>query len=149
MLASYIHPSNSSKSQKSVLLGKYGSIVEMKKNNKVEKPVMSLNDLSSHICQHIVGMNPKTVCEYIPRENKKPVEEKRFDEEDIFNEDGSSEAAVQMQVEVEEDKLLNQEFLLDTTMTVGELVSINGVEILQFRRFACGEEVEGEAKAEQ
>ncbi|XP_013083728.2 elongation factor Ts, mitochondrial-like [Biomphalaria glabrata] len=143
VLSTYVHP-NTIKSQSSqkVLLGKYGAIVEMRQAKTVDKPALSLSDLGSHLCQHIVGMNPRTIGEYIPREKKEePVEEKPLGDEDEATSDTEGSSKV---VEVEDDRLLNQEFLLDTSMTVGELVSLNEVEILQFRRFACGEELEDE-----
>lgn len=140
----YIY-TGANKSPKSIMFGKYGAIVEMKQKNKDEEPVLSLTDLGSHLCQHIVGMNPRIIGDYVPKEPK-PQDANVAEKEDSgYSSDGSSDTEVSTQNEDnDEDKLLQQDFLLDNSMTVGELLCLNGVEVSHFLRYACGEELEGE-----
>jgi len=44
--------------------------------------------------------------------------------------------------EVDETTLLNQEFLLDPDLTVREFVIQNNIEVVDFVRFECGENLE-------
>ncbi|XP_059178495.1 elongation factor Ts, mitochondrial-like [Physella acuta] len=146
-LISYVHPS-ASPIQDRVISGKYGAIVELKQKNQTDKPLTSLKNLGTHLCQHVIGMNPKTIGEYVPRESKQKEPEvvqqaEEPEKDEAATEDEESEVTKETPT-VEEDRLLAQDYLLDTSMTVGELVAINNVEVLQFRRFACGEEIEGE-----
>lgn len=90
-------------------------------------------------------MNPRIIGEYVPKEKKVPDEGEASaasKEDSGYSSEGSSDTEVTTQTQdVEEDKLLQQEFLLDTSMTVGELLCINGVEVSHFLRYACGEEI--------
>lgn len=71
------------------------------------------SDLQQKIVQHIVGLNPQKIG------NKD--EDKPNDSKD------------------DETCLIYQEFLLDPDIVVGELLEENGIEVLDFQRFACGE----------
>lgn len=140
--------SSASLLQERVIYGKYGAIVELKQKNLTDKPVISLKNLGTHLCQHVIGMNPKTIGEYVPREVKQEepevVHQAAEPEKDEAATEDEDSVVTKETPTVEEDRLLAQDYLLDTSMTVGELVSINNIEVLQFRRFACGEEIEGE-----
>jgi len=131
-LSFYVHPSAPGKNRKKFQMGKYGSIVDMAQTaDSADKARTKLQDLGGSLCQHIVGMNPKTVG--------------RVSE---GGEDSKAEAAGdEAKDEAEEDVLLKQDFLLDTSMTVEQLLCLNGAEVKGFVRFACGEEVEGEKDA--
>lgn len=94
-----------------VHLGKYGSIVAYKSAGDLAGNAV----LQKNICQHIIGMNPSKVG---IAEIDKPSEDKD-----------------------EEKCLIHQEYLLDPTMTVGELFTENALEIVDFNRFECGENI--------
>lgn len=93
-------------------LGKYGSIVAYKSTGC--DPVESVA-IQRNICQHIIGMNPSKV--------------------------GSADIDKPNEDKDEEKCLIHQEYLLDPTITVGELFTENGIEIVDFNRFECGETV--------
>ncbi|XP_005095058.1 elongation factor Ts, mitochondrial [Aplysia californica] len=154
VLSFYVHPSAPLKNPKSVLLGKYGAVVEMVQKQSEGKPVMTFSELGSHLCQHIVGMNPKTVGEYSPstdveagRSAKVDGGERDEGAKSIEGENAEDEGSSRPAEEDEEDELLNQEFLLDSSMSVGELVCLNGVDVRGFIRYACGEELEAEKES--
>lgn len=117
-------------------LGKYGVILSL--SQQAQQPegsegsnIIPVDELSHLLGQHIVGMNPKLVGSL---------------EEDEAAETRSSEAAETESDEAaetkeEEEKLVRQEFLLDPSVSVGELLKKNGVMVHTFYRFACGEEL--------
>lgn len=91
------------------LLGKIGGLVAL----KVEPDkAADPSSIGRKICQHIVGMNPKRVGT--------PTDEpsKNTDEETC---------------------LIHQEYLLDDSFKVKEVLDENGVEVIDFKRFECGE----------
>jgi len=94
-----------------VHLGKYGSIVAYKSAGVQEGSA----DLQKNICQHIIGMNPSKVGVV---DVDKPSEDKD-----------------------EERCLIHQEYLLDPSITVGELFTENSFKIVDFKRFECGENI--------
>ena len=109
-------------------LGKYGVIISLAQQSpqqgqqpdSEEPSPLTFKEISHALGQHIVGMNPKTVgC----TEEDKPAENKD-----------------------DEDKLLFQEFLLDPSVSVGELLKSNGAVVNTFVRFACGEELPHDEK---
>lgn len=66
------------------------------------------------LCQQIVGMKPLKIGEYdkdVPAENKD-----------------------------DETCLIHQEYLLDADKTVGELLKEQGVSVIDYHRFECGEQ---------
>ncbi|XP_050309827.1 elongation factor Ts, mitochondrial isoform X2 [Anthonomus grandis grandis] len=106
-LAGYAHPSG--KSSNNILLGRIGSILAIKSVNPEKSEV---EELGKGLCQHIVGMAPKTVG----KGDEKPATNK---EEEII--------------------LLHQDYLLDDSMTVKEILEENQVAVVDFKRFECGE----------
>lgn len=70
------------------------------------------NEISRGICQHIVGMDPKK----IGSSTDKPAANKD-----------------------EETCLIYQEYLLDDSLTVNDVLVNNNLEIVDFKRFECGE----------
>lgn len=70
-------------------------------------------ELKRNICQHIVGMNPQQIGNI---DVDKPTESKD-----------------------DETCLIWQEYLLEPSITVGELLAENNIEIVDFHRFECGE----------
>ncbi|CAG9863346.1 unnamed protein product [Phyllotreta striolata] len=70
------------------------------------------NAISRGICQHIVGMDPKKIG--------------MSTDEPVANKD-------------DEICLIHQEYLLDESMTVKEILEENKLEVIDFKRFECGE----------
>lgn len=77
------------------------------------KQPADLDDVGKQICQHIVGCAPKKIGD---KEKDKPIE----------NTD-------------DEVCLIYQEYLLDPSYTIQEVLDKNKVEIVDFVRFSCGE----------
>ena len=135
------------------VVGKFGALVEMDSSASDLDPA-SLVDISNQLCQHIVGMNPQTVghlddCE--PSQNKE--EDLNQNQHEATPPSGEatppsgeatpsdSENADTQQSREEERRLMCQEFLLDSTCTVGEILKSSKLEIKDFVRFECGEEL--------
>jgi elongation factor Ts len=93
-------------------LGRFGALVVFKKvGTAINEKEFNVIEIGRRLCQHIVGMNPKTLSEKL-----------------IYDND-----------DVAETRFLEQEFLLDSTFLVKEYLYINGVEVIDFVRFQCGE----------
>lgn len=105
------HPTQAATTSTNVHLGKYGSIVAYKTTGDVSGKI----DLHKNICQHIIGMNPAKV-------GRADIDKPNDNKDD-------------------ENCLIYQEYLLDPSVTVGELFAENSLEIVGFNRFECGENV--------
>lgn len=89
-----------------------------------------------------------------PPPKRKPVEEPQkltsppspAEDQDVVDElDVLSSMPTRSEPEVDDERiLLNQEFLLDPGFTVREFLIQNSVEIVEFVRFECGENVESQ-----
>lgn len=171
-LCYYAHPKAPGQKIKGFQMGKYGAVVEMHGTQTDGKPVMKLADFGSHLCQHIVGMNPKTLGKSFSesdvtevkgesdvsemkgesdvtevkgkRKGKGKGKKKKVNEGDDWRNLEPEDKHITKTVEIEENALLQQDFILDTTMKVGQLACLNGVEVKGFVRFGCGEEIAGE-----
>ncbi|RZB39868.1 elongation factor Ts, mitochondrial, partial [Asbolus verrucosus] len=97
-------------SNSSVLLGKIGGLLALKQ--LVSKDV-DLEKVGKDLCQHVVGMNPKKVGTSLDAPSK----------------DKENEIC-----------LIHQEYLLDDNVTVREVLDENQLEIVDFKRFECGED---------
>ncbi|XP_008211425.1 elongation factor Ts, mitochondrial [Nasonia vitripennis] len=75
-------------------------------------------DIGKQLCQHIIGMNPTKI--------------------------GDPEVDQPQKNSDEETALIHQEFLLDPSMTVQQLLAETKTQILDFARFEMGEVVEGQ-----
>lgn len=73
-----------------------------------------LENVPKNLCQHIVGMNPKRI-------GKDGVDEPNSDADN-------------------EECLIFQEFVLDPSKTVAEVLQENQIELLDFHRFGCDDE---------
>lgn len=85
-----------------------------------------------------LGMNPKSVGVLKTDEPVKPqdvVVDKMIKE----NEDSSLDNVDEKKSEIEEDGMLEQDFLLDPSMTVGQVATDYGIDVLDFVRYECGE----------
>ncbi|CAH1388433.1 unnamed protein product [Nezara viridula] len=109
-LASYAHPNNNNTTN--VLTGKYGAIIAY----VADSYDAQRQEWAMQLCQHVVGMNPKTVG--------------------IMGED---EPAVDKDDEL---TMIHQEFLLDPELTVSQFLANSGIKIVDFVRIECGEPLE-------
>ncbi|KAL1494842.1 hypothetical protein ABEB36_010367 [Hypothenemus hampei] len=96
-------------SENNILLGRIGGIVAIRNLNE-ENP--QLDEIATGLCQHVVGMAPKSI--------------------DKVDENLTSS-------QEDETSLVHQEYLLDDTMTVKELLDSNQIEVVDFQRLECGE----------
>lgn len=80
-------------------------------------------DAQRNLCQHIVGMNPSKIG--VPDVDK-PAE-----------------------IKDDEQCLLFQEYLLEPSMSVAEVLAESQIEVVQFKRFECGETLSTEKLAEK
>jgi len=98
-------------------MGKYGSLVLyeaiVSKMSSMSDGVVSLDELGRRLCQHVVGMNPQSI--------------------------GSLQDEALPGDPEEETRLIFQEYMLDTTLTVQEVLDQCGASVLDFVRFECGE----------
>ncbi|XP_064646522.1 elongation factor Ts, mitochondrial-like isoform X2 [Lineus longissimus] len=103
-------------------LGKYASVIRYRQTAPVDLPKFSLEEAARQLCQHIVGMNPTSVgsTEDEPSESKD-----------------------------NESKMIHQEYLLDPSLTVNEVLEQNCIKIDDFVRFECGDILESEKPKEE
>lgn len=92
--------------------GKYGGILAYKSENKDEATAT----IGRQICQHIVGMNPTKI-------GKEDVDKPEKDSDD-------------------ETCLIYQDYLLDPTVSAGSILKENKIEIVDFMRFECGQNLD-------
>ena len=118
-------------------LGKFGAVVEFKQTKNGENQKLTPPSVIGHqLCQHIVGMNPKS----IGSSDEKPNENVGMNPKSI----GSSDEKPNENKE-EESQLIYQELLVDPEITVGEMLSENNVTVTDFVRFEIGEELPEES----
>ncbi|GIY54306.1 elongation factor Ts, mitochondrial [Caerostris extrusa] len=153
-LGSLSHPTTVCPNLEGALLGKYGTLLVYKNNSNEE----SVKNVSLGVCQHIIGMNPSAIGELtendiksfnqvsnVEENNVEAVAEKEIKENTGENPDESEEKTEGQDTldtnlnDNEDTRLLFQPFLLDTNVTVGEIVYKDGLEIVDFERFECGQ----------
>ncbi|KAL9969501.1 hypothetical protein ACROYT_G021722 [Oculina patagonica] len=93
-------------------LGRYGGIVAVKPKQG-NSDMDSVQRLANRLAQHVVGMNPSVI------------EEVGSDNEAV--KDGEAN-----------NVLLEQEYLLDDSVIVKDLLNTEGVEVVDFVRYECG-----------
>ncbi|ESP03196.1 hypothetical protein LOTGIDRAFT_137823 [Lottia gigantea] len=113
-LYTYVHVSEGFENYQ---IGKYGTIVEIQQSADGNNNFVEDSEIKNGICQHIVGMNPKIIGE--------------LDDETPPQGDN-------------EDRLLFQEYLLDSSVLVKDVVKDNDLELVDFVRFECGEVLPGD-----
>jgi elongation factor Ts len=131
LVASYVHSTGaqSSSIHSSCALGKYGALLVYEASLQPPQQLhlaasgegavgVSIDELGRRLCQHIVGMHPQSVGSV---NDEQPA--------------GDPES---------ETRLIYQEYMLDTTLTVHELLQQCGVSIVDFVRLECGETLAGE-----
>ncbi|KAF5288991.1 hypothetical protein FQA39_LY03870 [Lamprigera yunnana] len=110
-LSSYAHPSGTEIND--VAFGKFGGLIALKQ--VVPKDIdIDINSLGKSLCQHVVGMDPKK----IGSTSDKPAE----------NHD-------------DETCLIYQEYIDDNEEIVNDILERNGIEVIDFKRFECGEDL--------
>lgn len=92
-------------------VGKFGAIVAVKPL-RTDVNNEHISALSSKLAQHIVGMNPKVISESTTGKSNESLDES--------------------------DVLVDQEYLLDGSVTVGELLKRESIEVVDFVRYECG-----------
>ncbi|XP_059489863.1 elongation factor Ts, mitochondrial [Neocloeon triangulifer] len=109
-LTGYTHPAEEQPGH--IICGKYGAMVAFKGKGDQHR----LQLLGRQLCQHVVGMCPKSIGD---------------PETDSPNPDSDSESV-----------LIFQEFLLDSDLTVGNILQDNEATVLDYIRFETGETIE-------
>ncbi|XP_022079297.1 elongation factor Ts, mitochondrial-like [Acanthaster planci] len=127
-IGTYVHSVQQRQQKSKCMVGKYGALVAFRRTEDALTEFRP-DDIGRRLCQHIVGMSPLTVGEHA---EVTKVETTREQEPKPV---GSSEGE-DSKVETE---MLRQEYLLDPTITVGELIRQESLEIVDFARFECGE----------
>ncbi|KAF6215122.1 hypothetical protein GE061_009871 [Apolygus lucorum] len=94
-----------------VMTGKYSALVAY--TTRSEGP--NTHQVARQLCQHVVGMNPSKVGVA-----------------------GADEPAENVD---DETVMIHQDFLLDPSTTVGQLMEASSLDVLQFWRFECGEDL--------
>ena len=92
-------------------MGKYAALVALQPRSDVDAE--TLRSLATRLSQHIVGMNPSCMSVQDAGEGK------NIDKADI---------------------LLEQNYLMDESMTVGQFLERNGVSVVDFLRMECGDQ---------
>jgi len=92
-----------------VLLGQFAGLIAIKQK---EPKDIDIQQLGKTLCQHVVGMDPKKIGNLSDEPAKNPDDE---------------------------TCLIHQEFLIDSTTTVNNVLEENGVDVVDFKRFECGE----------
>lgn len=87
----------------------------------------------------VLGMDPKTVGALKTHEPVKS-EKEEIPENIISENDDSLDNVDQKKPDTKvEDGMLEQDFLLDPSITVGQVATDYGIDILDFVRYECGE----------
>lgn len=100
----------------SIILGKFGALLAYR---QIAQRDIDLKLFAKNLCQHIVGMAPQEI--------------------------GSVEEDEKCDNPDDEKCLIFQEYLIDNTWVVQDLLDNNGVEVIGFKRFECGEDIEGKS----
>lgn len=85
-------------------------------------------------------MNPKSVGipnTDAPNRPQEPIETLELNDSDDSSMDNIDEKTPDS--EIEENRMLNQVFLLDSSFTVGQVANDYGIEVVDFERYECGE----------
>ena len=88
--------------------------------SSMDEGTLSMDELGRRLCQHVVGMDPRSV--------------------------GSARDDVAPGDPAAETRLIFQEYLLDTTLTVDDVLQQCGASVLDFVRFECGQSLPDDAR---
>ncbi|KAL4232317.1 hypothetical protein ACF0H5_009888 [Mactra antiquata] len=124
VVSSFVHASGPPMVKDGIKLGKFAAIT------KVEIP--DVDGIAKELCQHIVGMNPTEMGEWRP----KPIDKKELKKKKKEKEENKSRPEDKV-----EQRLLDQEFLLDSQFTVRSYLHDNAPKVEDFVRMECGEDL--------
>ncbi|XP_075213440.1 elongation factor Ts, mitochondrial [Lycorma delicatula] len=120
-LACYVHPD--SPASGNVINGKYASVVVYSAPEYDSK----IQQIARQLCQHVVGMNPKKI--------NKDLDENACENKQVNKSDGEDKEAD------EEEAMMLQDFLMEPSLTVEQVVTDAGITIHDFVRFETGEKI--------
>jgi len=119
-------------------MGKFAAILKYKTDGTDQ----GHETIARRICQHVVGMNPLSLGDINDEVVKREIVEEAFDIEVKEGEDEKMVSPDNLMPVIEKDtRLLFQEYILDPSRVVKEVVVDHGITILDFVRFQCGEEI--------
>uniref|UniRef100_A0A023FKJ4 Elongation factor Ts, mitochondrial n=1 Tax=Amblyomma cajennense TaxID=34607 RepID=A0A023FKJ4_AMBCJ len=169
LLAGYCHPQNADNGGKKYpCFGRYGALVAYRDLGDGPLGEEEMEELGRRLCQQVVALNPKSIGlldDYLLLEKEekerleKAEEESKAEEEaKAKREEGSEEsqaaedssAATEeeqppIEEEEEESRLLFQDYVVDPSMRVGRVVAEGRIDIMDFERYACGENTDQSA----
>lgn len=92
----------------------------------------------------MIGMNPTEIgkIDELPKPKKIEEAKPKAPTDDTENQEEYNEQFSRRDTSDEETVLLNQEFLLDPELTVREFLVQNSLEVIDFVRFECGENLQ-------
>jgi len=126
-------------------MGKFAAILRYKTDGTDE----SHETIARRVCQHVVGMNPLTLGDINDEVVKRELHDDVFDIEVKEGVDEQMVSPDKLMPVVEKDhRLLFQEYILDPSRVVKEVVLDHGITIVDFVRFQCGEEIKVDANPE-
>lgn len=135
--ATYVHARVGKSTQ--AQMGKFGAVLRYKTDGSDE----SHETIARRLCQHVVGMNPKSLGDINDEVVKREIRDEAFDVEIKEGEDETMVSPDKLMPTVEKDtRLLFQEYILDPSRVVKEVVVDHGITLIDYVRFQCGEEVE-------
>ncbi|CAG0885705.1 unnamed protein product [Darwinula stevensoni] len=144
-LCGYVHPAEAP-SDSNILLGKFGALLAYSTNGNSSE---ESHALARQVCQHIVGMNPTQIGSLEEfRESGAPQKQDEVKESEETHKDGESggkeesehdEELQTSSIDDSEERLVFQKYLLDDTIQVGNVLLDNGLDVVNFMRFECGE----------
>ena len=120
--------------------GKYGALVSFRQT-KSSDDHLSPTQLGQQLGQHIVGMNPKSLGTMEETDSSSEDETSSSSESEESSDDESSKK------DVEETRLLQQEFLLEPNIKVRDFLAMNSAIVEDFVRFECGEVLDQDSSA--
>lgn len=160
-VSGYAHPRNDWKDL-GVSLGQYGTLVALSRKGKgTAGQPMPVDAIGRQLCQHIIGMNPKSLG-HPPsdddirkmRSKRQEATAERIAKEKLQKKEDETEGGGSIQLKSDEKehlesssleldtndtRLLWQPFMVFPEMYVSEFVKAQGVEILDFVRLKVGE----------
>lgn len=175
-LAGYCHPQDSQADggKKYPCYGRYGALVAYRELGDSPLAEEEMEELGRHLCQQVVALNPQTVGllddyllfeeheERMLQEDEKSKEKKSEEgeakkaaaqertlesaQDTAVAPEEEQELPVTEEEEVEETRLLFQEYVVDPSIRVGHVVSRGCIDIMDFERFACGESTDKTTK---
>uniref|UniRef100_A0A7E4W816 Elongation factor Ts, mitochondrial n=1 Tax=Panagrellus redivivus TaxID=6233 RepID=A0A7E4W816_PANRE len=120
-----------------VEMGRYVSVLGIRRAG--ENSRFPTDKLAAQLCQHVIGMGPKSLGSAPTLKGEKKIETKSEEtgEKDELNEFYSGKTT---QIDEDETQLLRQGFMLNPSQTVHDYIKGHGAEILAFSRIELGVE---------